>query len=320
MKTKSSFRDALSEALISAGSELESMVVLTPDLAKSVRIMDFRNKFPERFINTGISEADMIGVAAGLTTTGLIPVVVGFSMFVAEKPFEQIRNIIAYPNLNIKIIATHSGICVGRDGATHQAIEDMAIMRVLPNFTVLAAADAQETKAAIKAALQHHGPVYLRLGRDEAVPIYDDDKEFIIGKSDRLQEGNDIALIACGIMVNNAMDAAKQLRQEGINARVINAYSIKPLDEAAVIAAAKETGAIVTIEDHLRVGGLGSAVAELLVKSCPIPMETIGVDDMFGESGSSNELFKKYGLTVENIMQSSRKVLQRKIYAKKREC
>jgi len=320
LKTKSSFRDALSEALISAGSELESMVVLTPDLAKSVRIMDFRNKFPERFINTGISEADMIGVAAGLTTTGLIPVVVGFSMFVAEKPFEQIRNIIAYPNLNIKIIATHSGICVGRDGATHQAIEDMAIMRVLPNFTVLAAADAQETKAAIKAALQHHGPVYLRLGRDEAVPIYDDDKEFIIGKSDRLQEGNDIALIACGIMVNNAMDAAKQLRQEGINARVINAYSIKPLDEAAVIAAAKETGAIVTIEDHLRVGGLGSAVAELLVKSCPIPMETIGVDDMFGESGSSNELFKKYGLTVENIMQSSRKVLQRKIYAKKREC
>lgn len=320
MKTKSSFRDALSEALISAGSELKSIVVLTPDLAKSVRIMDFRNKFPERFINTGISEADMIGVAAGLSTTGLIPVVVGFSMFVAEKPFEQIRNIIAYPNLNIKIIATHSGICVGRDGATHQAIEDMAIMRVLPNFTVLAAADAGETKAAIKAALQHYGPVYLRLGRDEAVTIYNDDKEFIIGKSDRLQEGNDLTLIACGIMVNYAMDAAEQLRQEGINARVINAYSIKPLDEAAIIAAAKETGAIVTIEDHSRIGGLGSAVAELLVKNCPIPVETIGVDDMFGESGSQNELFEKYGLTVENIMQSSRKVLRRKIYTQNREC
>jgi transketolase len=309
---KSSFRDAMAEALISMGAEYESLVVVTPDLAKSIRIQEFKKAYPERFVSVGISETDMISVSAGLSTTGLIPVVVGFAMFVAEKPFEQIRNSIAYPCLNVKIIATHGGICVGKDGATHQALEDIAIMRSLPNFSVITAADGSETKAAIKAALEHIGPVYLRLGRDEAEVIYPEEKEFIIGKSDVLRHGNDATIIACGVMVSNSLKAAELLAAEGINVRVVNMYSIKPLDEEVLLDSAICTGAIVTVEDHSRIGGLGGAVAEYLVRKYPVPMEQVAVNDTFGESGTQDELFEKYGLGVKDIVEATRNAIERK--------
>lgn len=312
MKNTSSFRDALSKTLLEAGEEYKSMVLLTPDLTKSVRIAQFKEKYPDRFINTGISEADMISMAAGMATTGIIPVVAGFAMFVAERPFEQIRNSVAYPNLNVKIIATHGGISVGRDGATHQAIEDMAILRAVPNLTVLTAADAAETKAAILAALKHTGPVYLRLGRDESVDIYSEGKEFIIGGSDTLMQGDDVTIIACGIMVAYALEAAKALKKEGINASVINMYSIKPIDTGAIVSAAKSTKAIVAVEDHSVFGGLGSAVSEVLAKNCPIPMEQIGVLDTFGESGNQEELFNKYSMSTRDIIAAAKRVLERK--------
>lgn len=308
----SSFRDALGEELIAMGREYPNMVVVTPDLAKAVHITEFKRLYPERFISVGISEADCVSVAAGLAAVGLIPVVAAFAMFAAEKPFEQIRNSVAYPRLNVKIFATHGGISVGRDGATHQAIEDIAVMRALPGMTVLAAADATETKAAIKAALKHKGPVYLRLGRDQAETVYDKEKDFVIGGCDLLRQGNDLTLVACGLMTAEALRAAEILARQGISARVINMHSIKPLDEEALIRAAAETGAIVSAEDHSRIGGLGGAAAEVLVKACPVPMEQIAVDDCFAESGSQNELYEKYGLTAEKIAGAAKKVLLRK--------
>lgn len=307
-----SFRDALGDELVLLGRKYESLVVVTPDLAKAVRINEFKKTYPKRFISVGISEADCVTVAAGLAATGLIPVVAAFAMFAAEKPFEQIRNAIAYPCLNVKIFATHGGICVGRDGATHQAIEDIAIMRTLPNFTVLTAADARETKAAMKAAIQHKGPVYLRLGRDQAETVYEEERAFIIGKADILKTGKDMTIIACGLMVIEALKAAELLREQGIAARVINMHCIKPLDEDVIIKAAEETGAIVTVEDHTRIGGLGGAVAEAIVKLCPVPMEQVGIDDRFGESGSQTELYEKYGLTAEKIVSAAQRALLRK--------
>lgn len=307
-----SFRDALGEELLAMGQAHDSLVVVTPDLAKAVRITDFKKRYPGRFITTGISEADCVTVAAGLATTGLTPIVVAFAMFAVVKPYEQIRNAIAYPNLNVKIFATHSGLCVGRDGATHQAIEDLAIMRALPNFTVLTAADAVETKAAMKAAYAHPGPVYLRLGRDQAETIYTSEQPFTIGRSDILAEGRDVTLIACGLMVTEAIKAAALLRQKGMAARVINMYSIKPLDTESVIRAASETGAIVTAEDHSVIGGLGGAVAETLARILPVPMEFVGVEDRFGESGSQTELYEKYGLTAEKIAAAAVKAVFRK--------
>jgi transketolase len=274
--------------------------------------MEFKERYPERFISVGISEANMISVAAGLSTVGVIPVVAAFAMFAVEKPFEQIRNSVAYPQLNVKIVATHSGISVGKDGVTHQAIEDIAITRAIPNLTVLVAADKIDTKSALKAALEHHGPVYLRLGRDDADVIYPDEKDFIIGRSDVLRDGEDLTIIACGIMVAGALKASDALEQEGIRAGVVNMHSIKPLDEKVIVDAAYRTGAIVTVEDHTRIGGLGSAVAELLVKERPIPMEQIALNDEFGESGVQDELFEKYGLSTAHIIAASKKVLARK--------
>lgn len=308
----SSFRDALGEELLALGEKVGSLVVVTPDLAKAVRINGFKKTYPERFISVGISEADCVTVAAGLATTGLIPVVAAFAMFAAVKPFEQIRNAIAYPGLNVKIFATHGGLCVGRDGATHQALEDIAIMRTLPNFTVITAADANETKAAMKAAVKHVGPVYLRLGRDQAEVVYTQEKEFVIGKADTLRTGSDVTIIACGLMVIEALKAAEILGNHGINARVVNMHSIKPLDADIVVKAAEETGAIVTAEDHSIIGGLGSAVAETIVSKYPVPMEQIGVRDSFGESGSQSELYAKYGLTAENIASAAQRAILRK--------
>lgn len=310
---QASFRDALSDALIAFGKEYPDLVVITPDLAKSIRITKFKELFPERFITAGISEADMISMAAGISTLGLIPVAAGFAMFTAEKPFEQIRNSVAYPDLNVKIVATHGGICVGRDGATHQAIEDIAIMRVLPNLTVLVAADAVETRAALKAAIEHHGPVYLRLGRDAADIVYSRENKFVIGRADLLKHGKDVSIVACGMMVSKALKAAVELEKINVSARVINMHSIKPLDKEIIISAAKETGGIVAVEDHSRIGGLGSAIAELVTASYPVPLEQVAIDDKFGESGEMDELFQKYGLEVENIVAAAQKILARKI-------
>jgi transketolase len=308
----SSYRDALAEALDTAALKHENMVVMTPDLAKSVRIFGFKEKYPDRFVSVGISEANNISVAAGLSTVGYIPVVAAFVMFAVEKPFEQIRNSIAYPNLNVKIVATHGGLCVGMDGATHQALEDIAMMRALPNMSVLVPCDASETIAAVQAALEHKGPVYVRLGRDEAETVFDKEKKVRIGGSDTLCQGRDVTLIACGIMTAKALEAAKQLRAQGVEARVVNMYSVKPLDEQTVIDAAKETGAIVTVEDHSRIGGLGGAVAEVVVREFPACMEQVAVDDQFGESGAPAELFEKYGLSVAGIVKAAQKAVDRK--------
>ena len=307
-----SFREALGQELLLMAREYESLVVVTPDLAKSVRIGRFKEVYPKRFISVGVSEADCIGVAAGLATTGLIPVVAAFAMFAVEKPLEQIRNAVAYPCLNVKIFATHAGICVGRDGATHQAIEDIAIMRALPNMTVITAADATETRTAVRAALRHVGPVYLRLGRDHAETVYGREQEFILGKADILRSGSDVTVIACGLMVAEALKAAVLLEQQGISARIVNMHSIKPIDEEAILEAASATGAIVTAEDHTRIGGLGGAVAEVIARTCPVPLEQVAVDDRFGESGSQAELYEKYGLTAESIAKAAKRAMARR--------
>ena len=314
MGWETSFRDALGHTLLEIGEQRDDIVVLTADIGKSVRILDFKEKFPHRYINMGISEADMISHAAGLATVGLIPVVAGFAMFTAGKPFEQIRNSIAYPCLNVKLIATHGGIAIGsRDGATHQTVEDIAIMRALPNMTVITACDGAETKAAIKAGIAYNGPVYIRLGfSDDADIVYREGKEYTIGKSDTLREGKDAAIIACGIMVSTALKAAEKLSALGIEVRVINMYSIKPLDYEAVLKAAADTGAIVTAEDHNRIGGLGGAVCEFVSLHRPVPVEMVAVQDVFGESGTIQDLLVKYGLTEENIIEAVKRAAARK--------
>lgn len=307
-----SFREALGAALLDLGRQNPKVVAVTPDLANAVKIQAFKREFPDRFVTVGVSEADCLSFAAGLAAAGFTPVVVGFAMFVAEKAFEQIRNAIAYPRLNVTIIATHAGLCVGRDGATHQALEDMAVMRTLPGFTVLAAADAAETAAAIRAAAAHPGPVYLRLGRDESKPVFPEGKAFAIGAADLLAQGDDLTLVACGLMTANALEAAQALAMEGIRARVLNMGSVKPLDTPALLAAARETGALVTVEDHSVIGGLGSAVLEALSRHVAVPVEMVGVADVFGESGSQEELYAKYGLDVPAIMAAARRALARK--------
>ena len=307
-----SFREALGAALLDLGRTNPKVVVVTPDLANAVKITAYKKEFPDRFVSVGISEADCLCFAAGLAAAGLTPVVVGFAMFVAEKAFEQIRNAIAYPHLNVTIIATHAGLCVGRDGATHQALEDIAIMRTLPGFAVLAAADAAQTAAAISAAVAHPGPVYLRLGRDESRPVVPEGQKFTIGEADLLAPGDDVTLVACGLMTANAMEAALILAGEGVSARVLNMGSIKPLDTSALLAAARETGALVTVEDHGVAGGLGSAVLEALSRHIAVPVEMVGVQDVFGESGSQEELYAKYALDVPAIVAAARRALGRK--------
>ena len=258
-----------------------------------------------------MSETDCIGVAAGLTTTGLIPVVAAFAMFAVEKPFEQIRNAVAYPCLNVKIFATRRHMCrQGRcDAPGDRGHRDHARPS---NMTVLAAADATETRTAVRAALRHVGPVYLRLGRDHAETVYGREQEFILGKADILRSGSDVTVIACGLMVAEALKAAVLLEQQGISARIVNMHSIKPIDEEAILEAASATGAIVTAEDHTRIGGLGGAVAEVIARTCPVPLEQVAVDDRFGESGSQAELYEKYGLTAESIVKAAKRAIARR--------
>lgn len=295
-------RDSYGNALVELGQQHENLVVLDADLAAATKTGVFKKAFPERHINCGIAESNMIGVAAGLAATGKVPFASSFAMFAAGRAFEQVRNSVGYPKLNVKIGATHAGISVGEDGATHQCNEDIALMRTIPGMVVLNPSDDVEAKAAVYAAYEHQGPVYLRFGR-LAVPVINDrpDYKFEMGKGVVLREGKDITLIATGLPVAETLEAAEMLAKDGIDAKVINIHTIKPLDEELVIAAAKETGKVVTIEEHSVIGGLGSAVCDVLSENAPTKVMKIGVNDTYGESGPAVELIKKYGLDAESI-------------------
>lgn len=313
MSKKIATREAYGKALAALANTNENVVVLDADLSKSTKTADFKVVAPERFFNMGIAEGNMMGVAAGLSTCGKVPFVSTFAMFAAGRAFEQIRNSICYPKLNVKVCATHAGLTVGEDGASHQAIEDISLMRSVPNMVVINPADDIETEAAIKAVAEMEGPCYVRLGRMAVSRVNDETNyNFIIGKGITLAEGNDVAIIATGIMVEAALEAKEELAKEGINARVINIHTIKPIDEELIIKAAKETGVIVTAEEHSIIGGLGSAVAEVVSEKCPVPVLRVGVKDTFGESGKPNELLEKYGLTSKDIVNKVKKALELK--------
>ncbi len=304
-------RVAYGNALAEFGKD-ERIVVLDADLSGSTKTACFKEKYPERFINAGIAEGNMMSVAAGLASCGKTVFASSFAMFAAGRAFEQIRNSIAYPKLNVKIGATHAGLSVGEDGATHQCLEDIGIMRAIPNMVILNPADATEARLAVKAAIDYDGPVYLRFGRLDVLNIFDDDYKFEIGKGVELEAGDDVTLIATGIMVSVALEARKILAEQGISARVINMATIKPIDKDIIVKAAKETGAIVTAEEHNIIGGLGSAVAEVLCESCPVPMQRVGTNDVFGRSGKPAELFEAYGLTAENIAEKAKTAIKNK--------
>lgn len=295
-------RESYGNALIELGKEHENLVVLDADLAAATKTGMFKKVFPERHIDCGIAECDMIGIAAGIATTGMVPFASTFAMFAAGRAFEQIRNSIGYPKLNVKIGATHAGISVGEDGATHQCNEDIALMRTIPGMVVINPSDDVEARAAVKAAYKHEGPVYLRFGR-LAVPVINDreDYKFELGKGVVLREGKDITLIATGLPVAETLEAAEKLAADGIDAKVINIHTIKPLDEELIVEAAKETGKVVTIEEHSVIGGLGSAVCDVLSEKAPTKVLKIGINDTYGESGPAVELVKKYGLDAESI-------------------
>ena len=296
-------RDSYGNALVELGKEHDNLVVLDADLAAATKTSTFKKAFPERHFDCGIAECNMVAAAAGMATMGLVPFASTFAMFAAGRAFEQVRNSIGYPQLNVKIGATHGGISVGEDGASHQCCEDFALMRSIPGMVVLCPSDDVEARAAVKAAYEHNGPVYLRFGR-LAIPVFHDEEtfKFEIGKGEQLTEGNDVAIIATGLMVNEALMAAEQLKAEGIAARVINLCTIKPLDEEIVIKAAKECGKVVTCEEHSIIGGLGEAVAALLSEKCPTKMRRVGVNDEFGHSGPAWPLLKEMGLCAENIV------------------
>lgn len=295
-------RESYGNALAELGKEHEDVVVLDADLAAATKTGVFKKAYPERHIDCGIAECNMIGVAAGIATTGKVPFASSFAMFAAGRAYEQVRNSVGYPKLNVKIGATHAGISVGEDGATHQCNEDIALMRTIPGMVVINPADDIEAKAAVKAAYEHMGPVYLRFGR-LAVPVINDneDYKFELGKAVTLREGTDVTIIASGLPVSEALDAAEKLAGDGISAEVINIHTIKPLDEEAVIKAAAKTGKIVTVEEHSVIGGLGSAVCDVVAEKAPARVMKIGINDVYGESGPAKELIKKYGLDAESI-------------------
>jgi transketolase len=301
-------REAYGQALAELGEEIKDIVVLDADLSKSTKTSVFAKKFPERFFNMGIAEQNLMGTAAGLATCGKIPFASTFAIFATGRAFEQVRNSICYPQLNVKIAATHAGITVGEDGATHQSIEDIALMRAIPHMTVINPADAEEAKQAVRAAALHKGPVYLRFGRHPVETIFDENYKFEIGKGVILKEGKDVAIIATGVMVGEALKAAKILAGEGINAMVVNISTIKPIDKEVILKAAG-CGAIVTAEEHNIIGGLGSAVAEVLAEEKPTPIKRIGIADEFGQSGNPDELLKIYHLTAEDIAKAAKELI-----------
>ncbi len=295
-------RESYGNALAELAGDYPDLVVLDADLAAATKTGIFKKACPDRHIDCGIAESNMVGIAAGLATAGKIPFVSSFAMFAAGRAFEQVRNSVGYPKLNVKIGATHAGISVGEDGATHQCCEDLALMRTIPGMVVMNPSDDVEAKAAVKAALDHQGPVYIRFGR-LAVPVINDrpDYKFEIGKGVVLREGKDVTLVATGLEVGETLEAAEKLAADGIDAKVINIHTIKPLDEELIVASAKETGKVVTVEEHSVIGGLGSAVCDCLAEKAPTQVLKIGVNDTFGESGPAVELIKKYGLDAEGI-------------------
>ena len=303
-------RESYGNALAELGEKLDNLVVLDADLAAATKTGIFKKKFPEKFIDCGIAEGNMMGIAAGLATTGKTVFASSFAMFAAGRAFEQVRNSIGYPHIPVKIGATHAGISVGEDGATHQCNEDIALMRTIPGMTIINPADDVEAKAAVFAAAEFNGPVYMRFGR-LATPVFNnpDTYKFEIGKGVILKDGTDITIIATGLMVYESLLAAEELAKQGINARVINIHTIKPIDKDIIIKAAKETKKIVTVEEHSIIGGLGSAVAEVVTESCPVPVIRIGVNDKFGHSGPAKDLLKEFGLCSENIVNTVKSAL-----------
>ena len=310
---KKATRTSYGECLQQLKDEYPNLVVLDADLAAATKTGMFKKVCPERFIDCGIAEGNMMGVAAGLATCGMIPFASTFAMFATGRAFEQVRNSIGYPHLNVKIAATHAGISVGEDGATHQCCEDIALMRTIPGMVILNPADDVEAKAAIRAAIEYVGPVYIRLGRLDA-PIFnnEDNYKFEMGKGITIKDGKDVTIIATGLMVSEVIQAAKELEDEGINARVINIHTIKPIDKDIIIKAAKETGNIVTVEEHNVIGGLGEAVASVICESdCLVPVTKIGVNDVYGHSGPALDLLKEFGLSSENIVKAVKSVLNK---------
>ena len=302
-------RDAYGKALVELGEKNDKVIVLDADLAKATKTINFKNAFPDRFFDAGIAESNMMGVAAGLAAVGYTVFASSFAMFAAGRAFEQIRNSIGYTHLNVKIGATHAGISVGEDGASHQCCEDIALMRTIPGMTIINPADDVEARLAVLAAAELDGPVYLRFGRLAVPRVFDENYRFEIGKGNVLREGSDVAIIATGLMVAEALAAAETLAAQGINARVINMATIKPIDKELVIAAAKETGVLVTVEEHSIIGGLGSAVTETVCEACPVPVIRVGVEDKFGASGPAVEMLKIYGLCAENIVEKTKAAL-----------
>lgn len=309
---KQATREAYGQALEELGAVRQDVVVLDADLSKSTKTSMFQSKYPDRFFNAGIAEQNLMGLAAGFAAAGKVPFASTFAVFATGRAYDQIRNSICYPRLNVKIAATHAGITVGEDGGSHQALEDINLMRGLPNMTVLVPADGPEAKNAVKAAAEYEGPVYIRLGRSGVPTITDADAPFVIGKGRVMREGSDVTLIGCGMMVAKALEAADALAEEGVSAAVIDMSTIKPIDRELIVEWAKKTGAIVTAEEHNIIGGLGSAVAEVLVEEALVPMERVGIEDVFGESGTGGELVEKYRLTAEHIVVKAKRAMARK--------
>ena len=305
-------RVGFGSALVELGAERDDFIVMDADLAAATQTGMFKKAYPDRFYDCGIAEQNMVSIAAGVAATGKKVVCSSFAMFAAGRAFEQVRNSIGYPHLNVVIGATHAGISVGEDGATHQCNEDIALMRTIPGMTIINPADETEAKLAVRAALDHDGPVYMRFGRLAVPGVFGDDYKFEIGKGVELKEGNDVTIIATGLMVNEAMQAHDLLKAEGINARVINMATIKPLDKDIILKAAKETGAIVTAEEHSVIGGLGSAVSEVLSEEYPVPVVKLGVYDRFGHSGPAPKLLDEFGLRAVNIVEKAKKAISMK--------
>ncbi|MEY8574112.1 transketolase family protein [Oscillospiraceae bacterium 21-37] len=309
-KVKKATRESFGETLVELGKDNPDIIVLDADLAEATKTNIFKKEFPERFIDCGIAESNMIGIAAGLAACGKIPFAASFAMFAAGRAFEQVRNSVGYPHLNVKVAGSHAGISVGEDGATHQCCEDIALMRTIPSMVVLNPADHYEMVDAVKAAAAYKGPVYLRLGRLAVESCTEDVAEpFALGKGRTLREGDDIAIVATGLMVGEALKAHEALKASGIHARVIDIHTIKPIDRELLIKAAKETGRVVTVEEHSVIGGLGEAVCACLCEECPVPVTRIGVNDVFGHSGPAVDLLKEFGLSAENIEATVKKVL-----------
>ncbi|GAA0716560.1 transketolase family protein [Clostridium malenominatum] len=313
MAVKIATREAYGKALAELGMENSKIVVFDADLSKSTKTADFKKVCSDRFINMGIAEGNMMSVAAGMSTCDKIPFVSTFAIFATGRAFEQIRNSICYPQLNVKVCATHAGLTVGEDGASHQSIEDISLMRSLPNMVVISPSDGVETEAAIRAVAEHNGPCYVRLGRSAVTVINDyEEYKFEIGKAVKYRDGKEATIIATGIMVEAALEAYNILAEEGIRVRVLNIHTIKPIDKEAIISAARETGVIITAEEHSIIGGLGSAVCEVVSENSPVPVVRVGVKDTFGESGKPEELLKAYGLTAEDIVKAVKKGLSLK--------